>query len=80
MTRYKIKSNVKEILADTITPVSIYLKVRDAYPNSLLLESSDYRGNENSYSFICINPVASFIVDKGKAIQNYPDGSQVSAL
>jgi anthranilate synthase component 1 len=79
MTRYKIKSNVKEILADTITPVSIYLKVRDAYPNSLLLESSDYRGNENSYSFICINPVASFIVDKGKAIQNYPDGSQVSA-
>jgi len=79
MTKYKIKSNVKEILADTITPVSIYLKVRDVYPNSLLLESSDYRGNENSYSFICINPVASFIVDKGKAIQNYPDGSQVSA-
>ena len=76
MAKYKIKSNVKEILADTITPVSIYLRVRDVYPNSLLLESSDYRGNENSYSFICINPVASFIIDKGKAIQNFPDGSQ----
>ena len=79
MPRYKIKSNIKEILADTITPVSIYLKVRDVYPNSLLLESSDYHGNENSYSFICMNPVASFIVDNGKAIQNYPDGTQFSA-
>jgi anthranilate synthase component 1 len=77
MTKYKIKTNIKEILADTITPVSIYLKVRNAYPNSLLLESSDYHTSENSYSFICLNPVASFIVEKGRAIQNYPDGKQV---
>ncbi len=74
MAKYKIETNIKEILADTITPVSIYLRVRNAYPNSLLLESSDYHTSENSYSFICINPVASFEVEKGVAKQNYPDG------
>ncbi|UCH13002.1 MAG: chorismate-binding protein [Bacteroidales bacterium] len=78
MAKYKIKSNIKEILADTITPVSIYLRVRAAYPNSLLLESSDYHTSENSYSFICLNPVASFIVEKGKATHNYPDGTKKS--
>jgi len=77
MAKYKINTNIKEILADTITPVSIYLRIRNAYPNSLLLESSDYHTSENSYSFICLNPVASFVVEKGKAIQNYPDGTQV---
>lgn len=63
------------MLADLITPVSIYLRIRDIYPNSLLLESSDYHGNENSYSFICMCPVAGFIVDKGIITENYPDGS-----
>ena len=77
MVKYKIKSNIKESLADTITPVSIYLRVRNAYPNSLLLESSDYHTSENIYSFICLNPIASFVVEKGQAIQNYPDGTQV---
>jgi len=77
MTKFKIKTNIKEILADTITPVSIYLRVRNAYPNALLLESSDYHTSENSYSFICLNPVASFIVEKGKSIQHYPDGTEV---
>jgi anthranilate synthase component 1 len=77
MAKYRIKTNIKEILADTITPVSIYLRIRNVYPNSLLLESSDYHTSENSYSFICLNPVANFIVEKGKAIQNYPNGKQV---
>ncbi len=77
MAKYKIKTNIKEILADTITPVSIYLRIRNAFPNSLLLESSDYHTSENSYSFICLNPVASFIVEKGKSIQYYPDGTQI---
>ena len=73
---FNFTSNIKQILADTITPVSIYLKVRDIYPNSILLESSDYHGNENSYSFICINPVAEFIADKGKIFETYPDGQK----
>lgn len=63
------------LLADTITPVSVYLKIRDIYPNSILLESSDYHGNENSYSFICLNPVSSFIADQGNYRVTYPDGS-----
>ena len=79
MKKFKIRTKIKTILADTITPVSIYLKIRDIYPNSLLLESSDYHGNENSYSFICLNPVAGFTVDKGKAVKMYPDGNVTEA-
>lgn len=77
---YNFSTNIKQILADTITPVSIYLKVRDIFPNSVLLESSDYHGNENSYSFICINPVAEFLTDNGKIHQSFPDGSQYKSI
>lgn len=76
---FNFTSNVKQILADTITPVSIYLKVRDIYPNSVLLESSDYHGNENSYSFICIKPVAEFIADNGHVQETFPDGYKTEA-
>ena len=55
----------KKIIADTLTPVSVYLRVRDQYPMSCLLESSDYHGQESSYSFVAFNPIASF-----KANQN----------
>lgn len=78
MDTYKIKTNTKQLLADTITPVSIYLKMRDLYPKSLLLESSDYRGNENSFSFICLQPIASLTVDDGVAIMEFPDGFRFS--
>ena len=81
---FPFKTKSVTLLADTITPVSIYLKIRDIYPNSLLLESSDYRGNENSYSFICLKPVAAFEVEEGVITESYPDGertiSQVSAV
>lgn len=73
--KYKLKTNYKKILADTITPVSIYLKIRDKYPNSILLESSDYHGNENSFSYICCNPIASIKVQNNKIIQSFPDAS-----
>lgn len=62
------------MLADTITPVSIYLNIRNKYKKSFLLESSDYHGNEDSYSFICFNPVASFKVEEGKIFIVYPNG------
>jgi anthranilate synthase component 1 len=52
--------------------VSIYLKVRDIYPNSLLLESSDYHSKENSFSFICMDPIAEFLVQKGMASLSLP--------
>jgi anthranilate synthase component 1 len=76
--QYKIKTITKQILADTLTPVSIYLKLRDMYPGAFLLESSDYHGNENSFSFICLNPVASIIISDGSAVSIYPDKQAVS--
>ena len=57
---------VRKILADTVTPVSVYLRLRHLYHKSILLESSDYHGNENAYSFICFEPVATFTVDNGQ--------------
>lgn len=56
-------------IADVTTPVSLYLKLRDEYPNTTLLESSDYHGNSNSMSFICFKPLYEFIVDKGFVMQ-----------
>ncbi|AXT63197.1 anthranilate synthase component I family protein [Aquimarina sp. AD10] len=72
---YKLTTHFKQILADTITPVSVYLKIRDRFPNSLLLESSDYRGNENSFSYICCNPIASIKIEKEIIYQSFPDKS-----
>jgi anthranilate synthase component 1 len=78
MKKFVIKTQTRKLLADTITPVSIYLRIRDIYPNSLLLESSDYHGNENSYSFICLKSLAGFVVENGKVTENYPDGSVIT--
>jgi anthranilate synthase component 1 len=72
MTKTSIRVESRKILADIITPVSIYLKVRDIYPNSLLLESSDYHSKENSYSFICMDPVAELMVHRGQCSISMP--------
>ncbi|MBP8960153.1 MAG: anthranilate synthase component I family protein [Bacteroidales bacterium] len=76
MKKYSITTSTSKLLADTITPVSVYLRIRDIYPNSLLLESSDYHAIENSYSFICISSVASFEADGNKVTEKYPDGTE----
>lgn len=60
---YKFKTNHKKILADTTTPVSIYLRLRDTFPNSLLLESSEYHSRDNNISYICCQPIASIILE-----------------
>ncbi|MEM1258513.1 MAG: anthranilate synthase component I family protein [Bacteroidota bacterium] len=73
--KFKLKTHYKQILADTITPVSVYLKIRDKYPNSILLESSDYHANDNSFSYICCNPIASIKVESEKVLQTFPDGT-----
>ena len=72
MNRIPVRIETRKILADIITPVSIYLKVRDIYPNSLLLESSDYHSKENSFSFICLDPLAEFMVHKGTTCMSLP--------
>ncbi len=66
------------MLADVITPVSIYLKLRDRYVNSILLESSDYHGDENSYSYVCCNPIATFKLKNSKLDIIAPDGTGIS--
>ena len=65
----------RTMLADLQTPVGIYLKVRDMFPTSALLESSDYHSSENSFSFIGIEPIAHFTVLDGIATMLYPDGT-----
>lgn len=74
--RFKLHSEHKKILADTLTPVSLYLKIRDQYPHSLLLESSDYDARANNFSYICCNPIATLCVTGGKIKYTYPDGDQ----
>jgi len=72
--KYNLKTYSKKLLADTLTPVSVYLRLRDKFPNSLLLESSDYHANDNSFSYICCNPIASIEVANEIVTQKFPDG------
>lgn len=71
--RIKLTATSRTLLADLQTPVGIYLKVRDIFPESALLESSDYHSSENSYSFIGVEPIAHFTVDHGTVTEQYPD-------
>ncbi len=78
MKQFKLNTVHKQILSDTITPVSIYLKLRDKFPNSLLLESSDYHANDNSFSYICCNPIATIQVANETIYKTFPDNSTES--
>ncbi len=62
------------VLADLTTPVQLYLKLRDIYPNALLLESSDYHSKTDANSFICLNPIATFKVTNGIVNETYANG------
>src|SRR5690606_18641519 len=73
---YQLHTISKKLLADTLTPVNIYLKLRDVYACSLLLESSDYHSHENSLSFICCDPIASFQASGQEVTIVYPDGKE----
>lgn len=74
MFHYTIKSIA--LPGDLSTPVSTYLKVRDLFAQSALMESSDYHGSENNRSFIGLEPLASFSVSHGRAIMLYPDKTE----
>ena len=75
-TTYRVVSRHKRMLADIITPVSIYLRIRDRFLNSILLESSDYHGNDNSFSYIAFDPVARFLYEDGKLTTKLPGGEE----
>lgn len=78
MKTYSLYTHHKRILTDTITPVSVYYKIRDKYPNSILLESGDYHKSHKNFSYICFNPIASIKVENEIISQTFPDGSATS--
>lgn len=73
-SKYKYKTTSRTILADMYTPVSAYMRLRDMYPQSALMESSDYHDSNNSRSFIGINPLGYVSIGHGMAVCSYPDG------
>lgn len=73
MDTYNYQTCSRTLLGDLHTPVSTYLKVRDLFPQSALMESSDYHGSENNRSFIGLCPLASVSIEHGTAIFRLPD-------
>lgn len=73
--RFQLIEKRLTIPADLDTPVGIYLKIRDLYPCSVLLESSDYHTMHGSISMIGIDPIGTFKVCEGKITKVYPDGT-----
>ncbi|WP_394334667.1 anthranilate synthase component I family protein [Pedobacter africanus] len=76
MNNYIINTTYKKRLADTTTPVSIYLRLRDVFPNTILLESSDYHSRSNSVSYVCAEPVAGITLKDGLLATYFPDGQK----
>ena len=74
---YQYKTFSKKILGDLNTPVSAYMKIRDDYPQSALMECSDYHGGENARSMIGVHPIGSVSIEHGVGILRFPDGKTV---
>lgn len=72
---YNYQTVSSTFLADLYTPVGVYLSLRGLYPQSALMESSDYHSHDTARSFIAIHPMASFAVSHGVAITSLPDGT-----
>ncbi len=75
-SKFTYKTASRTVLADLYTPVGAYMRLRDLYPQSALMESSDYHDSNNSHSFIGICPIASVAISHGEAVCSYPDGSR----
>ncbi|MGH2644247.1 MAG: chorismate-binding protein, partial [Chitinophagaceae bacterium] len=74
MDKIRVNTKYKKMLADLYTPVGIYLRIRDRYPGSVLLESTDYHTSENSFSYIGIKPIAGMEINKDMLEYKYPQG------
>ena len=77
METFNYTTTSRTILADLYTPVGVYMRLRDIYPQSALMESSDYHDKDNSRSFIGINPIASVAISHGEAVCTFPDGTTI---
>ncbi len=76
MKKIEIKTRFKKMLSDVYTPVGIYLRVRDRFRDTILLESTDYHAAENSFSFICINAIAGMEITSHRSIEFKLPGQQ----
>ena len=75
METFNYQTTCRTILADLYTPVGVYMRLRDIYPMSVLMESSDYHDRDNARSFIGINPMGSVAIGHGEAVCTFPDGT-----
>lgn len=81
MKKIELKTVVKRLLADVYTPVSIYLRLRDRFRDTILLESTDHHAAENSWSFICINAIGGIEISSGQKVETkFPGQKPESAL
>ena len=55
--KIQLKRYAQQLFADQITPIRIYLNIRDMFPGSVLLESAEIDDKNNSRSIICAKPV-----------------------
>lgn len=78
MKTYSYTLQSKILPGDLHTPVSTYLKVRDLFPQSFLMESSDYQSCKNNRSFIGLDPIAQISISQGIATVTFPDKSTES--
>ena len=78
MKQLRFKTIIRKQLADTVTPVGLYSKIRDKYPNSLLLESSDYHSKEESFTFLCIEPIVTLKCNESNFSYHYKNSELYS--
>lgn len=76
MPKFNIKTKSKVLLADILTPVSIFLRIREHYKLSAILEGADYHAMHNSFSYIVCDPLASFVIDNDIVSETFPDGTK----
>jgi anthranilate synthase component I len=74
--KFQVTTISKKSLADTITPVGVFLKLRSQFKNTVILESADYHGKEHGYSHIACDPVASIVINNDIVTQTFPDGTK----
>ena len=69
MKKIEILTTCKKLLADVYTPVGIYLRLRDRFRDTVLLESTDHHAAENSYSFICVNAIGGIEITSTASVE-----------
>src|SRR4249919_3214232 len=69
MKKIEVLTTCKKLLTDVYTPVGIYLRLRDRFRDTILLESTDHHAADNSFSFICINAIGGIEITNTQRIE-----------